>query len=372
MIPLDTDEPVRKQRLTETEVVLDALPHPTFAINQDYRIIRMNRAALNLSGAARYEEAIGNPCHLLLHSRENKCPFCPIMEEFQDPEKKRKPLEKIVQEKDVHGIERTLRITFVHTGHERINLVEKIEDITNQQEQHEEELRRENLTALGTMISGIAHELNNPLTGMGLTLQNLMANLSAMENDEVLKRLHLVQKDLRRASRIVTDILAFSRPGQIRLVQADIRMTLLRAKEAILRLYPILTRRINWIIEGEPSVIIDYQQEKMERVFFNLFRNSIQAFDYNEGYIRVDFKKTRKNVHIIIEDNAGGIPEGEISKIFNPFFSREKSGTGSGLGLSICYSTVKEHKGRIRVRSFSGKTMFQISIPQKQGSHERY
>lgn len=358
---------LEEYRLTETEAILDALPHPTFAINSDFQIIRMNRAALMLTGEERYPDAIGQSCHVLIHQRDDRCPFCPIFEDYhEDNDQHLTPLEKIIQAKDPKNPtlkERTLRLTFIRPARERIDLVETIEDITFRQEKQEEDLRRENLAALGTMISGIAHELNNPLTGMGLTLQNLIANLSAMNGDEIHKRLNLLVKDLKRASRIVSDILSFSRPGELRLTQADIRQTIKKASTSIQRLYPVLSRRVNWIFEGEKDVIMEFHPEKIERLFFNLFRNSIQAFDYSEGYIRIDIRRAKKNIHIVIEDNAGGIAAEELGKIFNPFFSRNKSGAGSGLGLSICHSIVKEHRGRIRASSSSGKTQFLISLP---------
>ncbi len=353
-------------RLSETEAILDALPHPTFAINSGYTVVRMNHAALIHSKQTHYTDTIGQPCHLMLHNREKICPFCPEKSEFEDAkdDKGRSFLEKIIQEQSPERGERTYRLNFYYYGeNENISLVETIEDITLQQEKQEEAIRRENLAALGTMISGIAHELNNPLTGMGLTLQNLMANISTMESSEIQKRLNLLYKDLKRASRIVSDILSFARPGELRLTQADLKQTLQRARASIVRLYPVLSRRIDWIFDGEESVMMEYHPEKMERLFFNLFRNSLQAFDYKEGYIRVDMRKAKKNLHIVIEDNAGGIAPEQIQKIFHPFFSNSRSGSGNGLGLSICDSIVKEHRGRIRARSYGGKTFFHISLP---------
>lgn len=352
-------------RLTDTETILDAFPHPTFAINGQYSIIRLNQAALSYSSARYFTDVIGSSCSEVLHGRKTICPFCPVLDPG-DPPPPGKQVKRIIQKKNENGEERTVRISFIFLYKDRIQLVETIEDITAERENQEESLRRENLAALGTMISGIAHELNNPLTGMGLTLQNLEANLSTMQPDEIQKRLTILRKDLSRASRIVSDILLFSRPGQLKLAHTDILQIVNRARLTIVRLYPVLSRKVEWEISCEENdAIIPVHPEKIERLFINLFRNSIQALDYGEGRIRIDVRRTRKWVHILVEDNAGGIPEEQLKKIFNPFYSNSKQSQGSGLGLSICHSIVKEHRGRIRARSDlnGGTTIFHISLP---------
>lgn len=354
-------------RLTETEAILDALPHPTFAISSDLNVIRMNRASLLRSGAGKYAEVIGQKCHSLLHNRSVQCPFCPMLDELKPrtDESSPNPLQKIIQEKDAEKDEKIYRVSFIHIGQKRINLVEMIEDITQERERQEEAMRRENLAALGTMISGIAHELNNPVTGIGLTLQNLEANIDQMQTDEIKKRIGILKKDMHRASRIIADILSFSRPGELKLTRSDIMLNIRRSLETVKRLYPVLSRRVQWIVEGEENVIFEFHQEKIERLFINLFKNSIEALDYQEGYIRISVKRLKRYVNITVEDNAGGISSEELQRIFNPFFSREKNKKGTGLGLTIVHSIVKEHRGRIRARSHSGKTFFYISLPHQ-------
>ncbi|MCE9501949.1 MAG: HAMP domain-containing histidine kinase, partial [Leptospira sp.] len=118
-----------------------------------------------------------------------------------------------------------------------------------------------------------------------------------------------------------------------------------------------------WEIECEENTIFYFNPVKIERLLLNLFRNSLQAFDYNSGTIRVEVRKTKNWHYIIVEDNAGGISPNIIDKIFDPFFTNKKSTAGTGLGLSICHSIVREHKGKINVKSFDRKTRFSISLP---------
>jgi len=358
----------------EIRNILDSIIFPVIAVDGDFKVRRLNKAALDRSSISDFKEALGQPCYQVLYSRNSTCPYCPYSAENGD-QKDGTTIEKIIHEqsKTDNGVEeKTLRLLFHKMDSDRMIFLETIEDITLQRELHEEAVRMERLAAIGTMISGIAHELNNPLTGIGLTLQNLKANINTMTGDEILKRLNLLSKDLDRASRVVTDILTFSRPGEIKLAPGDIVQVIKRAIANIKRLYPVLSRRVEWIFEGENEVITGINPEKLERVFINLFKNSLQAFDYNRGSIKLDIKKTIKWIHIIIEDDAGGIPEDAVNRVFHPFFTKSVDSSGTGLGLSICHSIIAEHRGKIRLRSIGNQTKFYISLPLelKRGEYE--
>lgn len=360
------DAGIRRLQLSseDSRTIIDALPLPLFAVDRGFRIVAYNRAGRNYLGEHLQdgeEPDAEQSCYAMLYARNSPCPYCPA---FNDAERvffHDRPVEKLIQQRRTGGEEASLRITFSRADSPRIMMLETIEDITAQRQKQEEALRKENLAALGIMISGIAHELNNPLTGMGLNLQNLQANLEAMDPTEIQKRMVILKKDLQQASRIVQDILSFSRPGQLRLAKADILQTAEKAAATTRRLYPVLSRQTEWKFEGE-STIFTFDPEKVERLFINLFRNSIQALDYGAGYIRVDVRRVRKSVHIIVEDNAGGIQSENLKNIFKPFYTG-RSQRGSGLGLTICHSIVREHDGRIHVRSFEGKTRFYIALP---------
>ncbi|MBI3396273.1 MAG: HAMP domain-containing histidine kinase, partial [Spirochaetia bacterium] len=110
-------------------------------------------------------------------------------------------------------------------------------------------------------------------------------------------------------------------------------------------------------------VEFNFNPEKIERLLVNLFKNSLAALDYKPGFIKVSARRVRRWVHFTVEDNAGGIPPVELKKIFHPFYTTSQDGRGSGLGLSISHSIVKQHGGRIRVRSSGGRTRFYVSLP---------
>ncbi|MEQ9366434.1 MAG: ATP-binding protein [Leptospirales bacterium] len=370
----------------ESRAIIDSIAQPLFAIDRQFRLVTCNRsgeAHIRARMAARAakarvrvtpppesedagtvssRESLVGFCYHMLYGRDSVCPYCPAFNDAERVFLHDRPVEKMIQLRDTRGEEINYRLTFSRADSQRIMMLETLEDVTDQNQIQEEALRKENLAALGIMISGIAHELNNPLTGMGLNLQNLQANLESMAPDEILKRLGILKKDLQQAARIVSDILSFSRPGQLRLTKADILQTIEKAVATTRRLYPVLSRQTEFRVEGE-NIIFPFDPEKVERLFINLFRNSIQAFDYARGYIRVDVRLTRRAAHIIIEDNAGGIPPANLKNIFKPFFTSTHDSRGSGLGLTICHSIVREHDGHIHVRSQNGKTRFYISLP---------
>lgn len=361
-----------ESRFKETELIFDSLPIAIFAINQLFRIIRLNETALNFLNEKEYKNVLDELCYKKIYGRNEICPFCPLINEWNEVEfgeKKFHRIEKRIQIKENHQ-ERTYRLNFIMVASGSLRIIEIIEDISKEIEKQEEIIRIENLAALGTLISGIAHELNNPLTGISLNLQNIISNINqyVFQNEEkkqdLLFRLRLIQKDLLKASHIVSDILSLSRPGLKDKHKLDLQKIILKAKENTIRLYPVLSKKIQWYIE-EPTnpIFILGNADKLERMFFNLFRNSIQAYDYKEGIIGVRFKIKTDKVLIIVFDEAGGIPEEILKKIFLPFATTKHTTKGTGLGLTISFNIIREHDGKMKVRSFNGKTIFFILLP---------
>lgn len=366
-----------ESRFKETELIFDSLPIAVFAINQLFRVIRLNETALNFLKEKEYKAVLDELCYKKIYKRNEICPFCPLINEWNDlefGEKKFHRIEKMIQIKEDHQ-ERTYKLNFIMVASGSLRIIEIIEDITKEIEKQEEIIRIENLAALGTLISGIAHELNNPLTGISLNLQNIISNINQyiFQNEEkkqdLLFRLRLIQKDLLKASHIVSDILSLSRPGIKDKHKLDLQKVILRAKENTIRLYPILSKKILWDIEELPSpIFISGNADKLERMFFNLFRNSIQAYDYKEGIIGIRYKMSKNKIMIIIFDDAGGIPQEILKKIFIPFATTKHTTKGTGLGLTISFNIIREHEGKMKVRTFNGKTVFFIMLPYIQSN----
>ncbi|MCS7205930.1 MAG: PAS domain-containing sensor histidine kinase [Leptospiraceae bacterium] len=359
-----------ESKFKEIEIIFDSLPIAIFAINQLFRILRLNETALKFLKENDYRSILNELCYAKIHKRNEICPFCPLMNEWNGisfDQKQYHRIEKIISKKEEK--ETIYKITFILVSYGRLRMIEIIEDITKEVEKQEEMIRIENLASLGTMISGIAHELNNPLTGISLNLQNLISNIphyfenQTEKQQEVLYRLKLIQKDLLKASSIVSDILSLSRPGLKEKHPVDLIKVIHRAKDNTIRIYPVLANKIRWEIQEMESLFVLGNADKLERMFFNLFRNSLQAYDYREGVIKIQFKLYPDKVLVMVYDEAGGIPKEILKKVFIPFATTKTTSKGTGLGLSICFSIVKEHNGKIKIRSHDGKTTFYISLP---------
>lgn len=355
----------------DAAVILDTLRDPIVSIYPTFVV-----KSLNLAAKAFIEfpstHLENRKCFTILYGKPDVCPFCPI-----------KNLPKIQNSNEVDlsylpekGISFQILIKIKESNEslslqflpiivegKPIGFIEKILNITKFRDKEEENLRMRNLASLGIMISGVAHELNNPLTGISLTLQNLLKKQSGYTPEEIHERLEIIQRDLNRASNIVLDIISFARTEKIKFTYSDIRETIDKAIETVDRLYPAMCEKVSFEIVHENNNTFFFHPLKIERLFINLFRNSIQAIDYRTGKIIIEIKRKKKFCVVSVEDNGGGIPQDIIDKIFDPFFTERKNGGGTGLGLSVCHSIIKEHNGKISVKSFNGKTRFIISLP---------
>jgi signal transduction histidine kinase len=360
--------------IQELESLLNGITEPLFQIGEDFKIIRANTTALEFAFKSSPDEIIGKTCFEAIYSREEICPYCPMVagdsykslnDSFhlkQNGKRDSKSREILYKSKDRT---QNLYLDFFPIGRDKnvTSIIEKISDITKIKEKEEESLRMRNLASIGILVSGVAHELNNPLTGINLTLQNLQNSLKKSSIEFIEKRLDMIRNDVNRAALIVNEIISFAKSDKLKVSQGDLAETIKKAKENVIRLYPVLSKNIQWDLDFDSNYFFPFNPFKLERVFLNLFRNSLQAFDYRTGYVKVEIRTTKNMIHAIIEDNAGGIPNHIIDKIFDPFYSQNKQSNGTGLGLSIIYSIIKEHNGDITVKSFADKTRFTISLP---------
>ncbi|MEJ2108344.1 MAG: ATP-binding protein [Acidobacteriota bacterium] len=218
----------------------------------------------------------------------------------------------------------------------------------------------EKLAALGRMAAGIAHEINNPLSGILLYSSHLSKKVE--KNSPIHEGLEIISHETARCREIIQDLLEFSRNDKPNKKPAKLNAIVKQALNIVeneLRLQHIkLVRKLQ---EGLPEVLMDTNQ--MEQVFVNLFINAAEAIG-EYGTIVVCSKRESGSDHLILEisDTGCGISSEIVGKIFEPFFSTKSKGTG--LGLSVSYGIVQNHKGTLRVSSRPGKgTRFILTLP---------
>jgi PAS domain S-box-containing protein len=244
-------------------------------------------------------------------------------------------------------------------------LVASLRDVTELDRLEQQVMQSEKLAAMGQMIAGVAHELNNPLTAI-LAVSDMLREHS--EDAGRRRQLELLHQQARRAADIVQDLLSFARPPAPRKGQVALADVLRRA----LHLHEYSLRRNNVAVDflpqtGIPNVVGDSNQ--LIQVFLNLVVNAEQAIReaHEGGTIRVRMGRGPAGdptVWASIQDDGPGIPPDILPKIFDPFFTTKRPGRGTGLGLSISMAIVREHGGTIDVQPAPGEgTVFLVTLP---------
>jgi two-component system NtrC family sensor kinase len=245
-------------------------------------------------------------------------------------------------------------------------------DISNEKLLQQQLIQSEKLSAIGELISGIAHELNNPLTGvMGYSqLLQLRKDLDDRARDSLLKINNLAL----RCQRIVQNLLSFARKQKPERTLSDINEILEKTVE--LRNYELQVNDIDIVRDLDRSLsktVADAHQ--LQQVFLNVVTNAEQAMleAHGRGTLTIRTRQDQVNQRIIIEiiDDGPGISEGILTRIFDPFFTTKDVGKGTGLGLSLSYGIIKEHGGNIYARSRVGEgSTFVIELPISISLHE--
>lgn len=241
-------------------------------------------------------------------------------------------------------------------------IIASARDITDQQRLQQQLIQSERLAAMGQMIAGVAHELNNPLTAI-LGVTELMRDQTVDETSR--RHLDLAHRQARRAAHIVQDLLVFSRPAMPRntlLHLSDLLQRTLQLHEYSLRSNQI---HVDLIARPDlPTVLGDSNQ--LTQVFLNLIVNAEQAIREirEQGTLRIRLGVVGDHVLITFQDDGVGIRRETLPRIFDPFFTTKRPGRGTGLGLSICMAIIREHNGDISAQPLpDGGSVFTVSLP---------
>ncbi|MGD9039262.1 MAG: ATP-binding protein [Desulfobacteraceae bacterium] len=226
-------------------------------------------------------------------------------------------------------------------------------------------LETEKMSALGRMAAGIAHEINNPLASILLYGSSLIKEVP--DKDPLKEGLEVIINETKRCKAIIQDLLEFSRVKEPSKALANINTIIEKALSLLnneLRIRHIRVEK--HLSNAMVEILVDERQ--LMQVFVNILLNALQAI--GEGgmiAIRSRADMAQNLIRIEFTDSGPGISEENLSKIFDPFFSTKKNGTG--LGLSVSYRTIKNHNGDIRVSSKPGEgTRFTIDLPFEKGS----
>jgi len=235
-------------------------------------------------------------------------------------------------------------------------------DVTSEREMRVRLMESDRLAAVGELVAGVAHEVNNPLSSISAFAQILLRDggLSPAQRDS----LDVIKSETLRASQVVKDLLAFARRSDPLREPLDLNLVVSRTLR--LRGYQFATSRIHVeenLSSDLPPVVGDARQ--LQQVCLNLVTNAIQAMaTTGSGALFVRTSHEGENIVLEIRDTGSGIPEAAMAHIFEPFFTTKSEGEGTGLGLSVSYGIISAHGGTIEVAETSASgTTFRVTLP---------
>jgi PAS domain S-box-containing protein len=331
----------------EWRTTFDSITDMISIHDKENRILRVNKAVADMLKTTP-KELIGKSCHVLMHGTKEPPANCPHLLTLKTGKPASIEIYNPFLEATFH--ESTSPI-FNEKG-EVTGTVIVTRDVTNQKRIEEQLMLTDRLASIGELSSGIAHELNNPLTSV-IGFSQLL-----MEGDipaNIREDLGTVYSEAQRAASIVKNLLTFARKHapvkqlcQINSIIEDVLR--LRAYEQRVNNIEI----INHMATGLPGIMIDHFQ--MQQVFLNIIVNAEFAMleAHRKGKMTITTEKIDDIVRISFADDGPGISEENMKRIFDPFFTTKEVGKGTGLGLSICHGIVTEHGGKIYVKSEKG------------------
>jgi C4-dicarboxylate-specific signal transduction histidine kinase len=255
------------------------------------------------------------------------------------------------------------------------NLESKVEERTQQLKAAQKKLvQTDRLASLGQLSASVAHEINNPVSGvlnLSMLLQRMLKDdgVPPERLEEFRKYLSQIVNETGRVGRIVSDLLAFSRRSKPQRAPADLNRivrTTLSLVQHKMKLNNVEVE--SRLAEDLPQAACDPSQ--IQQVVLNLLLNAAEATQgRSERRVEIVTQAAPGEVRMTVSDNGEGIPQENLAKIFDPFFTTKSEGKGVGLGLAVSYGIIQAHGGDIEVRSQTGKgSTFVVSLPLEQSA----
>jgi two-component system, NtrC family, sensor kinase len=236
------------------------------------------------------------------------------------------------------------------------------EELSNREE---EIIQSKKLASLGILTAGVAHELTNPLNNISMMAQNFIEYYESLPPEERIDLMRKVEGETERIQEIVKNLLDFSKPKETNLQEADINAVVTKTMKLVQNMLDISNITAKLRLDNNLSrIYLDANQ--IQQVLVNLITNAVQSMSTGgKLFIGTRPGKEGNSIEITVKDSGRGIAPEFLPHIFDPFFSTKGEG-GTGLGLSVSYGIIRNHKGDIRVESKPGVgTTFTIELPVK-------
>jgi len=398
---ISREERQLRERTREMETLVNGITDFILVINPDMSITDVNESFLQKMGYTR-DQVIGRKCYQVYHGFDHPCEgrpeTCPLREAVHNKREVRRIQKRVLPdgetrfyEVSIHPIwEKRGKIAkFIHISRDITQQRREEEEITRRLEQmvedrtrqlketHEKLLHQDKMSSLGKLSASVVHEINNPIAGilnLTMLMKRIMSEqaLSPKDIEQFKLYLNLMETETRRTSRIVSNLLAFSRQSKMEMKRVDINRLIDQTLLINANLLMIAGVKIEKHLSPDLPELIG-SEDQLLQVFMNLVSNAAQAMESKENgvlSIKTSFSSKQNAILIQIEDSGVGIPEKDMSRLFEPFFTTKK-GKGVGLGLSVAYGIIQEHRGSIYVQSKIGAgTTFQVKLPVRSSIDE--
>jgi two-component system NtrC family sensor kinase len=324
----------------------------------DFNVLRVNPALASIVETPQ-EALVGKRCfEIFSYCTGPTSASCPHRHALQTGEPTSIEVDDLQLKKTLH----IFSFPIFDEGGEAKGTVHTVRDTTDDKALRLQLLQTEKLAAIGELVSGVAHELNNPLTSVMGYAQLLQA---ADVTPEIRDDLRTIYQEAQRSAKIIENLLTFARKETTEKQYADVNQVL---KDTLkLRSYQLTVDDVELSTELDQNLPWTMAApHQLQQVFLNLINNAHQAVMGSPGRRSLSLRtETDGNViRILIIDNGPGIPEEHLGKIFDPFFTTKDVGQGTGLGLSIAFGIVQEHGGRIWAESEPNiGTTFVVELP---------
>ena len=357
-----------EQRRREIAAILDGITDIMMVLSPDLRILSVNHVFRQTFPDAEPE---GKYCYQIFRGEDTPCSDCPARTSFAT--------NTICRSTGIFKIGgKNVQFTMVaspirHPDDPESHILVFKRDVTREKEYQAKFYQAEKMATIGMLATGVAHEVNNPLTAIFGFAEGLRRRLPAMREavapdvmEDVDDYINTILRECRRCQDIVTTLLTFSRhktesfgPVSLNAVVGDtIKLLRSHLKQ---RNQAKITVRVD-LCDHLPKVHGDERQIK--QVMLNLLVNAMDAIIGPGRVVITTFQSEPDMVCLCVEDSGCGIAQEHMDKLFEPFFTTKRAGKGMGIGLSTCKSIVSKHQGQILVRSEPGKgASFTVKLP---------
>jgi PAS domain S-box-containing protein len=345
--------------------LVESSPDGIYAIDADGRFTEVNPAAAHIAGRPA-AELLGMPFATILAPEDHDLARRIFIERTSG--------EGAPREFELHvvrpsGERRLIQInsSAIDRGGGKVEVTGVVRDITDEQARETQLRRAERLATVGTLVGGVAHELNNPLTSIKSFAQLLLLD---ERSEEDLEALEIIRREADRTAKIVADLRRLARQTQEDSLTVNERVDLNEVVQHVLKVrrYSLDTHNVEVreeLAAGLPPVLA--VRSEMEQVMLNLVVNAEQALRGQTGerrlLVRTSYSRNRVSLHIA--DSGPGIRPEDLERIFDPFWTTKEPGEGTGLGLSLVHGIVTEHGGAIYVESTPEQgAAFTVKLPR--------